>query len=138
MDDLTGFTGLSPYSCDLVLKIFIVQSIIKLVPCQVYIPLRQCRYGSEKERTAFRYSYINQIISPQLSRVRLGIMCNINCLPKQMKCILRKWSLLAPAPSHRYTLSTTVKSQWRAASRDYGMQDVCFYKGNERCLNKAI
>lgn len=65
-------------------------------------------------------------------------MCNINCLSKQMKCVLRKWSFLIPAPSHRYTLSTTVKSQWRAASWDYGMQDVCLYKGNERCLNKAI
>lgn len=65
-------------------------------------------------------------------------MCNINCLSKQMKRILKKWSFLIPAPSHRYTLSTTVKSQWRAASWDYGMQDVCLYKGNERCLNKAI
>lgn len=65
-------------------------------------------------------------------------MCNINCLSKQMKCVLRKWSFLIPAPSHRYTLSTTVKSQCRAASWDYGMQDVCLYKGNERCLNKAI
>lgn len=65
-------------------------------------------------------------------------MCNINCLSKQMKCVLRKWSFLIPAPSHRYTLSTIVKSQWRAASWDYGMQDVCLYKGNERCLNKAI
>lgn len=69
----------------------------------------QMRAGQGRTGQPLAISHIKQIISAQLSGVRPGIMCNINCLSKQMKYILRKHSIRAPAPSFVRKFSAVVR-----------------------------